>query len=1065
MRRADISSLTLILAAGLAASPAAAASTVITASDATVLNLLSPFLSLNASQVGASTLSANLQGTIATNNTAAASGVYAAEAISEKTIFSAASGSITLSNNVLSYYGPAANLAGGLPTQAIQNGVAFSGSGNLTQTNVNGTIAGYQTYGGLGSLGAAYQTAVSPYAVTSTAANGSYVTATSTATANPALTGAYKTQNVVNLLANAYNFNSTDLGVAKFYFANGTTNGTSTAVAPAGYSIPSANGLPNTTNSVYDVAYGVNNTQTNQNIYGDSRPVQVAANSIKQFDPNAITGLTTNPAFPSGHTTYAFTDSILVGMLTPQYFQSMILSGSEYGNSRIALGVHYPLDIVASRAFVQYNLVQLLSATAATGSTQATNPYYYTNANGSTTVLNLNGQFVSAAQSLNGYLNTQTGGCGGSLAACAAANPYNSYSTSTYASQGATNAAIYQYRMTYGMPTYSYAQAPRELNDGKGNTAAILLATLYGGQGNAQAQALANAVTGGTSGTLADLTTGTINQIIANTEGQALQAFYGTQLSYWTRINLYDAAGYFSGVTGALTLASTDKVNTDVTVANGGALGGAGVIAGNLTFQSGSSLTTDTKSALTVKGGAVTLQNGAAVALGNTAALPGTYKLVQADAGQAVSLGSVAVTGAALAYEKANLAVNNSELDLKLTSNMVGVAQTHNQSAVAAAIDASANAPGFKDASGLYKSLITGGATGSTFDALGGAGRAGATVAALQQGAGVADAIANQATFGLMGAGPDTTGVSHVLSYAGEPKKGPISLKDPAPTRDWRMWGAFLGGGANIGAEGGRPSYDGATYGGLAGLDYLIQPNWLLGVALGGGASHYNTSLASSGDVSAFNAGLYTAALLGNGYYVEGSETFSVNSNRGKRWVSGFGGLASQQLNASYSSWEARTRLELGRVFNFSDYQVTPFVAAEIASLQSGAYTETVATGGTSPFQLSTNAQTTLSAPLFLGFKLSGAAALGNGVTALPSLSLAWVHEFSTDRNVNGQLIALPGADFTVAGPRAAANLAQVKANVDLTNGGPLSVFAKFTGEFAPSVSYYGGQIGARYAF
>ena len=394
MTRKHISHLALIVAAGLAATPAAAASTTITPSDANVLNLISPFLTLNATSIGQASLTANLNGTIATNHAAANSPVIAAEAISEKSIFgsNASPTSITLLDNSVVYYGVGANLAGGLPAQAIQNGQTFSGSGNLTATAANGTISGYQSYGGLGNLGGAYQTAVSPYAVT--ASNSAYVTATSNGTANSLLTGTYKTQTVVNLLTSAYSFNSTDLGVAKNYFANGTTNGTSTAVAPTGYALPTYDGLPNSTNSVYDVAYGVNNTQTNQNIYGDSRPVQAAANSINQFDPNSITGLTGNPSFPSGHTTYAFTDSILIGMLTPQYFQSMILSASEYGNSRIALGVHYPLDIIASRAFVQYNLVQLLSATASTGSTQATNPYYYTNSNGSATVLNLNGRAI-----------------------------------------------------------------------------------------------------------------------------------------------------------------------------------------------------------------------------------------------------------------------------------------------------------------------------------------------------------------------------------------------------------------------------------------------------------------------------------------------------------------------------------------------------------------------------------------------------------------------------------------------------------------------------------------------
>ena len=45
--------------------------------------------------------------------------------------------------------------------------------------------------------------------------------------------------NTVDLLTAAYNnLTSPDLGAAKNYFANGTTNGTTPAVAPAGFTLP-----------------------------------------------------------------------------------------------------------------------------------------------------------------------------------------------------------------------------------------------------------------------------------------------------------------------------------------------------------------------------------------------------------------------------------------------------------------------------------------------------------------------------------------------------------------------------------------------------------------------------------------------------------------------------------------------------------------------------------------------------------------------------------------------------------------------------------------------------------
>src|SRR6202034_3499952 len=106
-----------------------------------------------------------------------------------------------------------------------------------------------------------------------------------------------------------------------------------------------------------------------QEISGTSRPVLVRPLEINQFDPTAISGLTTNPSFPSGHTTYAYTDSILLGMMTPELYQSSLSRGAEYANSRIVLGVHYPLDIIASRSLASYDLSQAF-----------TNPDYINNA-------------------------------------------------------------------------------------------------------------------------------------------------------------------------------------------------------------------------------------------------------------------------------------------------------------------------------------------------------------------------------------------------------------------------------------------------------------------------------------------------------------------------------------------------------------------------------------------------------------------------------------------------------------------------------------------------------------
>ncbi|HVH79521.1 MAG TPA: autotransporter domain-containing protein, partial [Stellaceae bacterium] len=275
----------------------------------------------------------------------------------------------------------------------------------------------------------------------------------------------------------------------------------------------------------------------------------------------------TNPAFPSSHEAYSETDSLLLGMMVPQLYQSMLLRASEMGESRIVIGVHYPIDIIGSRSFIAFDLANLLG-----------NPSYINNAAVTGTAINLPSSFVSAELELKGQLTqaAAAANCGTSLASCATSstnvNPY---------APSANNTAVYDARMTYGLPTLSYAQAPREQAPAGGPDASTLLATLYGGSSPA-----ALALTGGI-GAYGNLSTAVINQIILNTESPALAAFYGTPLSYWSRLDLYDAAGYFQNITGTISLAGSDVLKTDAIVGANGTLAGIGTIYGNLTNTAG----------------------------------------------------------------------------------------------------------------------------------------------------------------------------------------------------------------------------------------------------------------------------------------------------------------------------------------------------------------------------------------------------------------------------------------------------------------------------------------------
>jgi len=545
-----LQSVAVIVVASASVSVARAQTPNTTIANVNALNLLAPFLTLNATPIGQETLQTGLQTVIAINN--GATPAQQALAISDITR------DLTTGKNLAGGSGPA------------------------------------QPVGGFGSmLGPIYVTGINASALPGT----------------------------VNLLTNGIMVTEADLSLAKYYFANGTiSNGGPPAVAPPGYTLPRFNGLPNSINSVYDLAYGVTNNQVGPTPYnqvpsGNSRPFQVSL-QINPFAPAAsYAAIQNEPAFASGHTTYAYTDSLLLAIMVPELYQGMLARAAEYSNSRLVVGAHYPTDVIGARALATYDLAQYLS-----------NPAYINNAAVTGTAVDLPNLLTQAMPELRGYLSAQ---CGNTVAACAT-SPANTANNPYVPS--AANQALYQYRLTYGLPTLSFAEAPREAAPAGAADASILLATIYGGSTAAAKQIAPN------GGILGSLQTSTINQIIINTETNALAAYYGTPLSYWSRIDLYAAAGYFQNVTGVLPLASSDVLRTNVTVGGDGTFGGTGLVMGDTTVTSGGTLAPGIPNApgFTSTPGTLTLQ-------GNLQFNPGSTYAVQLNPG-ATSLTAVSGT-------------------------------------------------------------------------------------------------------------------------------------------------------------------------------------------------------------------------------------------------------------------------------------------------------------------------------------------------------------------------------------------------------------------------------------
>jgi hypothetical protein len=178
-------------------------------------------------------------------------------------------------------------------------------------------------------------------------------------------------QAVADLISYATATTQADSGSAKYFFANGTTDGKTPVISEVS-SILKGNGGET---DVFGKSYGLPAGSAGADAYGNSRPFQTepsvlpivgpdffnvpAGNSVYNRGP--IMNLVNSPSYPSGHTTYGYTGAILLAVLVPERYQEMIVRGAEYGNDRIIMGAHYAMDVLGGRTLALYDMAHLLA--------------------------------------------------------------------------------------------------------------------------------------------------------------------------------------------------------------------------------------------------------------------------------------------------------------------------------------------------------------------------------------------------------------------------------------------------------------------------------------------------------------------------------------------------------------------------------------------------------------------------------------------------------------------------------------------------------------------------------
>ena len=259
---------------------------------------------------------------------------------------------------------------------------------------------------------------------------------------------------IARLFAYAGATELSDSSTGKYFFANATIDGKTPVSANAQAVIARINGITDVFGKAYDAPSG---SQAGDR-YGDPRPFQTELRLTPIFGKDFFgvessniayllgptQDLTNSPAFPSGHTTYGYTEALLFAILVPQRYPQMVARAAEYGNSRIVLGAHYAMDVLAGRTLAMYDLAQLLANR--TG-------YVGLNLNG-TEIDDFRKAVADARADLTAALEAR---CGNAIGACATRDDSRFHDP-------AKNQLFYETTQTYDLPAiFAETVAPEDV--------------------------------------------------------------------------------------------------------------------------------------------------------------------------------------------------------------------------------------------------------------------------------------------------------------------------------------------------------------------------------------------------------------------------------------------------------------------------------------------------------------------------------------------------------------------------------------------------------------------------
>ena len=279
---------------------------------------------------------------------------------------------------------------------------------------------------------------------------------------------------------------------------------------------------------------------------------------------------------------------------------------------------------------------------------------------------------------------------------------------------------------------------------------------------------------------------------------------------------------------------------------------------------------------------------------------------------------------------------------------------------------------------------------------------------------------------------------------------------------NYRIWGGPYGSTGRVaGNDGTGASSVSVSSGGLvAGIDVRLAPNFIAGVALGGGRAW--TSMGGSlGSASAdvFQVGSFMTAQAG-ALTLTGAAGYSnlgVTTRRSIPILDETGITA--RYTAHVFSGRVEGRYEVARIGGLG---LSPFAAFQAQDVMTPSYAEKDAAGV--PFGVAVNARNNWTTRSVLGLDLRGSTTVG-GMKVLGFARAGWGHFFAQGSSYDARLVDVPDSDFSVAGAVPVRDGLVVSTGFDLAFSSATTIAIRFDTEQAKNAQNYAGSARVKIAF